>query len=66
MAKGAIYFGMILILFGIFLLFIAKFHIVAIIYGSIAIIIGLALIIFHNLEDKIEQRKDINIKKNKK
>ena len=57
MTKEANWVGILLILFGIFLLVITKLHVAAIIYGSIAIIFGL-IIIFFNKEDKIEERKD--------
>lgn len=57
MANEAKWIGVILILFGIFLLGISRFHIVAIIYGGMAIIAGISIILF-NKEDKIEERKD--------
>jgi len=62
MGKGAIYIGILLILFGIFLFYITKFFLVGIIYGAISIIIGICLIIFYREEDKLEERKDIKKK----
>ena len=59
MGKGAIILGAIIILIGIGFLF------VSIISAVIFIIMGLALIIFWNEENKIEQRKDLNKKKGK-
>jgi len=61
MVKEASWIGIILIIFGIFLLGITKFNIVAIIYGGIAIIFGIIILIF-NKEDKIEERKDLKKK----
>ena len=66
MGKETITMGIILILFGIFLLIITKFNIIGVIYGAIIFAIGLALIFFNKEENKIEQRKDIKTKKSKK
>ena len=64
MEKEPILIGIVLILLGVFLLIITKFHSVGIIYGVIIIALGIALIILNKEEKKIEQRKDINTKKN--
>jgi predicted tellurium resistance membrane protein TerC len=66
MGKEIIILGIILVLFGTFLLIITKFHPVGLIYGTILIVIGLALILLNKEEDRIEQRKDINTKHHKK
>ena len=62
MTKEASIVGGVLIAFGIFLLAVSRFHIVAIIYGGIAIVFGV-IIILYNKEDKIEERKDLVKKK---
>ncbi len=66
MAKGAIILGVIIILGGIFLPIITKANTISLIYSPILIILGLALAIFWKEETKIEQRKDIKIKKPEK
>ena len=66
MAKGAIWVGMVFIIFGIWLIIFSNFNIIALIYGIIAIILGIALVVLWKEEDKIEERKDINKKKPKK
>ena len=66
MTKSAIYLGVGLVVFGILLLTLTKFHMVSLIYGSASIIIGISLIIFNKEEDKVEQRKDLKSSKTKK
>ena len=69
MGKGAIWIGGVLILFGIYL----SYKVLTspetpnwiLIHISIITLIGVGLIVFFRAEDKIEQRKDINNKKDK-
>lgn len=65
MTKETTLMGVTLIIFGIALLLITSFHVMALIYGISAIVIGLAIMIF-NKEDKIEERKDLKKPKAKK
>ena len=58
MANEAKWIGSILIILGILLLGISRFHMVAIIYGGMAIVAGISILLF-NKEDKIEERKDL-------
>ena len=62
MGKGAIFIGIIFILFGIFLILITKFNLIGLIYAAASIILGTALILFWKEEGKIEERKDIRKK----
>lgn len=68
MGKGAIWIGMILVIFGIWLFFVILYSnapILVLIYPLLSIGIGIALIVLYKEEDKIEQRKDLNKKKAK-
>ena len=58
MGKEIMATGIVLILFGIFLLMITNFNIAGIIYGIILIVLGLALAFFNKEETKIEKRRD--------
>jgi uncharacterized membrane protein len=58
MAKEIIITGIVLILLGIFLLVITKFHTAGMIYGIMSIILGLILTLWNKEEDKIEKRRD--------
>lgn len=73
MGKGAIWIGMVFIVFGIWLGFkilssdVANTELIwVLIYPLFSIGIGIALIIFYKEEGKIEQRKDLKEKKSKK
>ena len=63
MTSGKIIVGIIAIIIG-FALFLTN-HIVGFIYGLVLIAIGIAIIIFHDSDKKIEQRKDQKGGKNK-
>lgn len=68
MGKSAIAVGIVLITFGIWLLFTilsSNAPWFVLIYPLAAIGIGIALIILYKQEDIIEQRKDLNKKKSK-
>jgi len=68
MGKGAIWIGMIFIVFGIGLFFkiiTTDTPFLVLIYPIAIIIIGIALTIFHKQEEIIEQRKDLKSNKSK-
>jgi len=69
MGKGAIWIGMILIVFGIWLFFKilnSNTPFLVLIYPIAIIIIGISLILFYKEEDKIEERKDLKNKNSDK
>jgi hypothetical protein len=70
MSNGAIVVGVALIILGIWigLEIIASNEapLLTLVYPIITIGLGIAMIILHNEENKIEQRKDIKTKKSKK
>ena len=66
MGKGAIWIGMIFIIFGIWLFFkiiYSNTHFLVLIYPLLSIAIGIALIILYKEEEKIEERKDLKTKR---
>ncbi len=69
MGKGAIWIGMVFIVFGIWLGFkilSSNVSIFILIYPLLSVGIGIALIVFYKEEEKIEQRKDLKEEKSKK
>ena len=58
MGKEIMATGIVLILFGIFLLIITNFNMAGVIYGVISIVMGIILTFWNKEEGKIEKRRD--------
>lgn len=63
MTKGKITVGIIVVILGLVVLFIPF---AGLIWGPILIGVGIAIILLHDSDKKIEERKDIKIKNTKK
>ena len=66
MTNGKIIIGIIILIAGISLLIASFFFFPLIIYAVIIIGVGIAIIVMHDSDQKIEQRKDLNKSNSKK